>query len=325
LIGAALLAAAALGAPGVGTDRPVVTSVERADARGVESRPVGTRYLRPGETVALTVVLVSPDGLDCHAPPDGTDGVRFDGRACRPLSPEMEARLRWYEARAEARDYDNFKRCHGRPRADCADPIAYRFDEIPAWRGRARVEAGAAAGLGSHRYVVTLGAAPAPLPAGAAVAALPEIVVRRDDSYAGYLTEMIGAPFVLWPAADEVDGRRGADCVALVVYGQRRLGRQVPYVSPTGLKKLTTRIAAGRFPRDPAPGSRTRPPSIPIRAGDVVHFGFQTAVVVEDRPPLGRLTEDDVVIHSYHGLAEEIPLGRVPYAHFPFEVRRWRR
>jgi isopentenyl diphosphate isomerase/L-lactate dehydrogenase-like FMN-dependent dehydrogenase len=43
LIGAALLAAAALGAPGVGTDRPVVTSVERADARGVESRPVGTR------------------------------------------------------------------------------------------------------------------------------------------------------------------------------------------------------------------------------------------------------------------------------------------
>jgi hypothetical protein len=46
-------------------------------------------------------------------------------------------------------------------------------------------------------------------------------------------------------------------------------------------------------------------------------------VVVEDRPPRGVLTEADVVIHSFHGVAEEVPLGGVPYAHFPFEVRRW--
>jgi hypothetical protein len=35
------------------------------------------------------------------------------------------------------------------------------------------------------------------------------------------------------------------------------------------------------------------------------------------------LTEADVIIHSYHGVAEEVPLGEVPYAHFPFELRRW--
>ena len=60
-----------------------------------------------------------------------------------------------------------------------------------------------------------------------------------------------------------------------------------------------------------------------MRVGDILHFGFQTAVVVEDRPPLGLLTEADVIIHSYHGVAEEVPLGKVPYAHFPFELRRW--
>jgi len=269
----------------------VVILAAALGAQAGEPRPLQTLYLRQGESVELSVVVGSA----------------------------AERRLRWFEARPEARDYDNVRRCHGRPRPDCAAPIAYHYDELTRWRGRVRVQANAVdIGLGSHRYLVTLGAAPAPADS---VAALPEIVVRRDDSYTGYLTELIGTPFVLWPTADEVDGRRGADCVALVIYGRRRLGHRVPYVSPRGLAKLTTRIAAGRFARDAAPGSRPSP--IPVRVGDIVHFGFQTAVVVEDRAPRGVLTERDVIIHSFHGVAEQVPLGRVPYAHFPFEVRRW--
>src|SRR5204863_2951015 len=126
--------------------------------------------------------------------------------------------------------------------------------------------------------------------AAGAVAGWAAIVVRRDDTYAGYLTELVGTPFVFWPTGREVDERLGADCVALVIYGRRRLGRRVPYVSPRGLAKLTARVAAGRFPRDPSRGS---PAPVPIQVGDVVHFGFQTAVVVEDRPPRGVLTEHD--------------------------------
>ncbi|HMF41055.1 MAG TPA: hypothetical protein VKQ32_10180 [Polyangia bacterium] len=288
--GAGLLLAAALGAS--------------APSRGVlEPQPLGTRYLRLGETAELSAVLVAADGRRL------------------PLPPETETRLRWFEARPEGRDYDNVRRCHGRPRPDCADPIAYRLNEIARWRGRARIQVSAAdVGLGSHRYAVTLGAVPAV--AGDAIAAWPAIVVRRDDTYTGYLTELVGTPFVFWPTAREVDERLGADCVALVIYGRRRLGRRVPYVSPRGLEKLTARVAAGRFPRDRPPAST--PPLVPVRVGDIVHFGFQTAVVVEDRPPLGVLTEHDVIIHSFHGVAEQVPLGEVPYAHFPFEVRRWK-
>ena len=296
-----------------------VAVVERTDAPGVELRALRTRFLRQGESVALTVVVLSHDGRDCRAPAELLP-AHFEGRACDPLLPGEEARLRWFEARPEARDYDNVRSCHSRPRDDCADPIRYRYEEIAAWRSQARVQANAAASrLGSHRYAVTLG--PEPSPVDGSSATLPEIVVRRDDSYVGYLTELVGTPFAFWPTASEVDERRGADCVALVIYGQRRLGRLVPYVSPGGLKKLTARIAAGRLPRDRPPGSRS--PRIPVRVGDIVHFGFQTAVVVEDRLPRGVLNEDDVIIHSYHGVAEEVPLGSVPYAHFPFEVRRW--
>jgi hypothetical protein len=312
------LLGAVVGAAIVVTETPVVAVAEGPAAVGVELRALRTRHLRRGETVELVAVLVSPDGRGCRVA-GALAGARFEGQACTALPAEAEARLRWFEARPEARDYDNVRRCHGRPRQDCVDPIVYRFDEIPHWRGRARVQGGATAGgLGSHRYAASLDGPPPVASDAARVQA--ELVLRRDDSYVGYLTELIGTPFVLWPTASEVDERRGADCVALVIYGQRRLGHRVRYVSPGGLKKLTTRVAGGRFPRDPSQELRSHPA---VRVGDIVHFGFQTAVVVEDRPPLGRLTPADVVIHSYHGLAEEVPLGDVPYAHFPFEVRRW--
>jgi hypothetical protein len=319
LSAAIVLLAAALGLPPAEAEAPVLTVVERGGPAGAALRPRVSRYLRQGEPVELSVVLASRSGLDCHAPSGGA-GARFEGHACLPLPAEIEAGLRWFEARPVAGDYDNFRRCQGPPRRECADPITYRIDEVLSWRGHGHVDTGAAiASLGSHRYQVTLGSEPAPT--GEAIASWPELVVRRDDSYVGYLTELVGTPFVLWPTADEVDRRLGADCVALVVYGQRRLGRRVRYVSPAGLRKLTTRVAAGRFSRDAVPGSRT--PPVPVRVGDILHFGFQTAVVVEDRPPRGQLDESDLIIHSHHGVAEEVPLGSVPYAHFPFEVRRW--
>jgi len=237
LSGASLLLAAALGASGPAAETPIVAVAARPDGQTVEPRRLGTHYLRLDETVELAAVVVSAD--DRRAPP-----------------PDTEARLRWFEARPEARDYDNVRRCRGKPRADCADPIAYRVVEIARWRGRARISVRAAdVGLGTHRYAVTVGAAPAA--AAGAVASWAAIVVRRDDTYAGYLTELVGTPFVFWPTAREVDERLGADCVALVIYGRRRLGRRVPYVSPRGLAKLTARVAAGRSPAI-LPGDRQR-------------------------------------------------------------------
>jgi hypothetical protein len=60
-----------------------------------------------------------------------------------------------------------------------------------------------------------------------------------------------------------------------------------------------------------------------VKPGDVLYFGFQTAVLSRDLPPLGRLDAGDLVIHTYHGVAEEIPLGRLPYRRSAVEVLRW--
>ncbi len=128
----------------------------------------------------------------------------------------------------------------------------------------------------------------------------------------GVLTEQLGTPFVFFPArlpdgAHQTDERLGADCAALLVYGRRRLGERIPYVAPGGLRRYAAPI-------------RGAPP----REGDVLHFGSQTAVLSRDRPPLGRIGPEDLVIHTFHGVAEEVPISALPYRNAPVEVLRWR-
>ncbi|OGI37442.1 MAG: hypothetical protein A2140_01825 [Candidatus Muproteobacteria bacterium RBG_16_62_13] len=125
-------------------------------------------------------------------------------------------------------------------------------------------------------------------------------------------------PFVLFPLATEngehqTDARLGADCVALVIYGQRRMGRHIPYVSPPALKKFLTPV----LPRTDG--------NWPASRGDVLHFGFQTAVIYEDRKPYGVLNDDDLIIHTYHGRAEVVRFGALPYRSHRLEVYRWPR
>jgi hypothetical protein len=178
---------------------------------------------------------------------------------------------------------------------------------------------------GTHRIWVEIraeGSTPLASPGGpapvdpASAWDLFELVVRRDDSYVGYLTELIGAPFVFWPVVvdgrgHQTDHRIGADCAAVVVYGQRRLGRAVRYVAPPALHRLAR-------PVSPGVGSQTW-----IREGDILHFGFQTAVVSRDLEPVGELDEHDLIIHSYHGLVDEVPFASLPYGRLPFVVLRW--
>src|SRR4051812_15326086 len=60
-----------------------------------------------------------------------------------------------------------------------------------------------------------------------------------------------------------------------------------------------------------------------VTPGDVLHFGFETAVLSRGLPPIGRLDPDDLVMPTYHGVAEEIPLRRLPYRLSAVEVLRW--
>jgi hypothetical protein len=312
------LAAIALGLTGaapVARAAPALEVIAIGGATAAPGRPV---FLRAGE--ARTLALVVQEGDRCFA----AAPLRSRGRACAGLDAEVLASIRWLEARPEPRDYDNLAACGRLALArGCHAPIAYAVGDLPSAAGRAAIVTSNVpelATLGTHRVgaVLTWRGVALPSVPGLSVGAsaedvatrLVEIVVRRDDGYVGYLTEQLGTPFVYAPVrlasgVHQTDARLGADCAALVVYGRRRMGHPLRYVAPPGLRALT----------EPVRGA--------VREGDILHFGFQTAVLSVDLPPIGRLDASDLVIHTYHGVAEEVPFGTLPYKDAAMEILRW--
>lgn len=64
---------------------------------------------------------------------------------------------------------------------------------------------------------------------------------------------------------------------------------------------------------------RFPPVAAPLRVG----IRFHPAVLCEDREPLGELDDNDLVIHTYHGVAEIRPFSQLPYRGSAFRVMRW--
>lgn len=146
------------------------------------------------------------------------------------------------------------------------------------------------------------------------------VSIRKNDSYTGYLSELIGVPFVLYPmvlptGVHQTDARLGADCVATVIYGQRRSGRKFPYVAPTALYRfMNVKTKQARFPS---------PKPVKVVEGDVLHFGVHTAVLYQDNSPIGVLNDSDILIHSYHDFVETKPWSKFPYRDSTFDVLEW--
>jgi hypothetical protein len=220
--------------------------------------------------------------------------------------------LKWYRLNALPLDYNNVETC-GLKSPECSAPIRYEWEELTVLKNKTLLHTQDYPQIfteGTHRIRPSL----KPLKETQKNNDTQEIVIRRDNSYVGHVTELIGTPFVFLPKktkqGHQTDLRLGADCVATLIYGQRRLGRPIPYVAPAGLDRYTQRV--------PLAGKQQ-----PIAPGDILHFGSQTAVVSKDLPPIGSLNKEDLIIHSYHQLVEEIPLFKAPYFESSFEVRRW--
>lgn len=223
-----------------------------------------------------------------------------------------QSNLKWYRLNALPLDYNNVEAC-GLKTPGCVAPIRYQWEELSVLENKTVFQTKnypQIFTLGTHRIQPSL----SPLKEPASTQNTREIVIRRDNSYVGYVTELMSTPFVFLPKetiqGHQTDLRLGADCVATLVYGQRRLGHDIPYVGPDGLDRFTQRV--------PRIGDQQ-----PIARGDILHFGSQTAVVSKDLPPIGLLNKEDLIIHSYHRLVEEIPLAKASYAKASFEVRRW--
>jgi hypothetical protein len=279
-------------------------------------------YGRIGDPIVLAHVELSPGHCRARVP-----AVRA-AEALQPCdAPEGTGVARWWSLTPVPRDYDNERACAHATQSECPQPIEYRITEIAQAAGEWTIDAGSMPALakpGTHRVIDTTDVPGDDLIGGTRTGSITtnrrprafELVIRRDDAYPGILTELLGTPFVLGPrylpeVGHQTDERLGADCVALAIYGQRRLGRPIPYVAPSALSRFSQVIA----PLDSG--------AQPVAEGDILDFGFQTAVLFEDRPPVGLLSPSDLVIHTYHAAAEIAVLRDLPYAAGRPTVRRW--
>ena len=103
----------------------------------------------------------------------------------------------------------------------------------------------------------------------------------------------------------QADLRLGIDCAELAIYGRRRMGENIPYVGPRGIKDYLEKTDN-------------------VEVGVVLHFGFQVSVLYEDRGKIGKIDEADLLIHAYEDKAEIIELGKTDLWKWPFEMFVWK-
>ncbi len=162
------------------------------------------------------------------------------------------------------------------------------------------------------------------------------VAVRSADGYPGYLTELLNTPYIFGSHGPEdshqADLLIGSDCADLAVYGARRAGLDVPYVSTWTLDQHAKEIRRAERP-DPnthALDSRGRPLRIgdrpdELRAGDLLLFPRtrHVAVLWEDRPPLGVLDTSDLMLHTCWAPPMVEPISASGCASFPIRVLRF--
>ena len=302
----------------------------------------------------LPLLALAAPGLSLRARVDGRPQAGTHVYARVGQAVELEAAgpaagpaLRWFKLEPVSPSVDNTQ-----PRFHWAT-IQYRETELEACRGQARCavdvrptvfpEVAAARGAGTMAFQ-----ARAALPDGG-VAATPglesvergglsravfKVTFRRDDTYLGYLTELLYTPYIFGSAgpdgANQTDDLVGSDCADLVVYGRRRQGLRAEYTSSYALDRQAREVARavalgadGVAQR--ADGGTLAVGAAGLQPGDVLHFpgSRHVAVLWEDRPPLGVLDASDLMIHTCWAPPAVEPVGQSSCASLPWRILRF--
>ena len=141
----------------------------------------------------------------------------------------------------------------------------------------------------------------------------PVLELRRfiGTGFRSAITEQFGLPYLFGSGELSEDSdtgpetNLGADCANFVVYALRRQGQRVPWSDPKRLREdldLVTRSAT--------PGT-ARISAEDLQRGVIVHLGTHVAAVMEDRQPVGILSENDLVAHQLGGAPEILTLGEL--------------
>ncbi|MEQ9498513.1 MAG: hypothetical protein RIT81_16680 [Deltaproteobacteria bacterium] len=155
---------------------------------------------------------------------------------------------------------------------------------------------------------------------------------RRSDDYLGYLTELGNVPYVFGSAnigreRHQAERGVGVDCADLMVYGLRRLGHDVPYVSSRTMGPHSRAVVGpvearrGKVYVD-ADGEPIAVGEGGLRPGDWIIFDGHVGAFYADAGTKGVFDADDWMIHTAWA---EVAIQRMDDTHYgrqPFSVRR---
>lgn len=160
------------------------------------------------------------------------------------------------------------------------------------------------------------------------------VTFRRDDTYLGYVSELINTPYIFGSAGP--DGRNqsdlliGADCADLAVYGRRRMGKKAEYASSYAIdKQAPERFRAVSADENGKVVDVRGKPIVfgekGVRAGDLIHFpgSRHVAVLYEDRAPLGVLDSGDLMLHTCWAPPKIEAIGASSCGSFPWRMLRF--
>jgi hypothetical protein len=156
------------------------------------------------------------------------------------------------------------------------------------------------------------------------------VTFRTDDSYLGYLTELINTPYIFGSAGPDGDNQTdnlvGADCADFAVYGRRRMGIPTEFTSTFAFDK-TAPLHATAVELDATGIARAASGKVIATAkpGDVLHFpgSRHVAVLLEDREPRGVLDKNDLMFHTCWAPPKVEPIGDSGCASLPWRVLRF--
>lgn len=285
---------------------------------GGSERSVPVVFVRLGDTVSLTCETV---------------------RNGKP-APLSEASIQWREIQPVLRSgYDNMR--------GTMDSVAYRSGGNLGAQATIHLKFSPDQ-CGTHYYTVsgtTAGKPISGLPAIRFQTAEPlqrafaghvvQVVCRPDDSYLGYLRELMGTPFIMGPGVTksgfhQTDQRVGSDCAELAIYGRRRMGFPVPYCGPSGIVRYLKEIVPSEVSAN-ANGiyldAQGRPITVGaggIKPGDILHFGAQVSVFYQDRGVRGKLDAADLLLESWGSTPHVTTIRQCGFYQFPVHPMRWR-
>jgi poly-gamma-glutamate capsule biosynthesis protein CapA/YwtB (metallophosphatase superfamily) len=141
----------------------------------------------------------------------------------------------------------------------------------------------------------------------------PVLELRRflDSGFRAAISEQFGLPYLfgsgelLEDSDTGPETNLGADCANFVVYASRRVGQRIPWSDPKRLRDHLELIA-----RSATPGT-AKITAEDLQRGTIIHLDTHVAAVMEDRPPVGIVDENDLVAHQLAGTPKMVTLGQL--------------